>query len=125
MGINSGYSDISDNDLDSLIQEYCQEHPTAGHSYIIGHLCAAHSLCLQQHHILDSIDCIDRLGQGMQAIQQHIGKKEHMQYHVPRPNALWHIDGHHKLIKWGIVIHGVADGYSCQVCICSALSNLI
>ncbi|KAF8800932.1 hypothetical protein BYT27DRAFT_7035561, partial [Phlegmacium glaucopus] len=34
------------------------------------------------------------------------------QYQVPRPNALWHIDGHHKLIAWGIVIHGVADGYS-------------
>ena len=126
MGINSGYSDISDNDLDSLIQEYHQEHPTAERSYIIGHLHAAHSLCLQRHCILDSIDCIDQLGQGMWAIQQHIGKKkEHMQYHVPWPNALWHIDGHHKLIKWGIVIHGVADGYSRQVCICSALSNLI
>ncbi|KAE9382610.1 hypothetical protein BT96DRAFT_778281, partial [Gymnopus androsaceus JB14] len=31
---------------------------------------------------------------------------------VSRPNALWHIDGHHKLIMWGFVIHGVVDGYS-------------
>ncbi|KAF8797423.1 hypothetical protein BYT27DRAFT_7042192, partial [Phlegmacium glaucopus] len=37
---------------------------------------------------------------------------ERTHYHVPRPNHLWHIDGHHKMIAWGIVIHGVADGYS-------------
>ncbi|KAF8800927.1 hypothetical protein BYT27DRAFT_7042469, partial [Phlegmacium glaucopus] len=55
MGIDSGFDDISNNDLDNL---------------------------------------------------------ERRSYQVPRPNALWHIDGHHKLIAWGIVIHGVADGYS-------------
>jgi hypothetical protein len=33
------------------------------------------------------------------------------QYKVSRPNALWHMDGHHKLICWGIVIHGIIDGY--------------
>ncbi|KAJ7458755.1 hypothetical protein B0H11DRAFT_1617145, partial [Mycena galericulata] len=31
-------------------------------------------------------------------------------YEVLRPHALWHIDGHHKLILWGIVIHGIVDG---------------
>jgi hypothetical protein len=25
---------------------------------------------------------------------------------------MWHLDGHHKLIRWGIVIHGFVDGYS-------------
>lgn len=33
-------------------------------------------------------------------------------YSVPGPNALWHIDGHHSLIRWGMVIHGGIDGYS-------------
>lgn len=41
-----------------------------------------------------------------------VKKKVHQDYFVERPNALWHIDGHHKLILWGIVIHGVADGDS-------------
>ncbi|KAG1724334.1 uncharacterized protein EDB91DRAFT_1031170, partial [Suillus paluster] len=31
-------------------------------------------------------------------------------YAVPRSNHLWHLDGHHKLILWGIVIHGLIDG---------------
>ncbi|CAJ0927556.1 8614_t:CDS:1 [Entrophospora sp. SA101] len=33
-------------------------------------------------------------------------------YKVSGPNALWHIDGHHKLIRWKIVIHGAIDGYT-------------
>ena len=27
-------------------------------------------------------------------------------YAVHSPNALWHIDGYHKLIRWKFVIHG-------------------
>ena len=33
-------------------------------------------------------------------------------YHVPCPQALWHIDGNHKLIRWRIVVHGGIDGFS-------------
>ncbi|KAF8991330.1 hypothetical protein BDQ17DRAFT_1255009, partial [Cyathus striatus] len=36
-------------------------------------------------------------------------------YRVKRPNSVWHLDGHHKLINWGIVIHGMVDGYSRMV----------
>lgn len=34
------------------------------------------------------------------------------QYSVPAPNSLWHLDGHHKLVRWGIVIHAAVDGFS-------------
>eukprot|EP00112_Aurelia_sp_Birch-Aquarium-sp1_P003441 Seg1384.6 transcript_id=Seg1384.6/GoldUCD/mRNA.D3Y31 product="hypothetical protein" protein_id=Seg1384.6/GoldUCD/D3Y31 len=33
-------------------------------------------------------------------------------YYVPCPNALWHIDGCHKLIRWHFVIHACIDGLS-------------
>ncbi|XP_014677431.1 PREDICTED: uncharacterized protein LOC106817286 [Priapulus caudatus] len=33
-------------------------------------------------------------------------------YNVPSPNALWHIDGNHKLIRWRFIVHGGIDGYS-------------
>lgn len=36
----------------------------------------------------------------------------HRKYAVPFPNSLWHIDGHHKLIRWRIVTHGCIDGFS-------------
>ena len=31
---------------------------------------------------------------------------------MPGPNYLWHADGHHKLIKYRLVIHGAIDGFS-------------
>ena len=34
------------------------------------------------------------------------------EYVVPGPHHLWHIDGHHKLIKYGLVTHGCIDGFS-------------
>ena len=33
-------------------------------------------------------------------------------YSIPGPNALWHIDGHHSLIRWRTVVHGGIDGFS-------------
>lgn len=85
----------------------------------MGHLRATHSLRIQRHRVIASINRVDKLGQGM---RQQVGKKiSRRKYSVPRPNALWHIDGHHKLIAWGIVLHGVADGYTrkvCAVCAC-------
>ena len=113
--IDLDFSKISDSDLDNYVQEYRYENPAGGRSYIIGRLRAVHSLRIQRHRVIDSMNRIDRLGQGL---RQRLGKKkERRNYQVPRPNALWHIDGHHKLIAWGIVIHGVADGYSRKVCI--------
>ncbi|KAF5309236.1 hypothetical protein D9619_012711 [Psilocybe cf. subviscida] len=75
LDIDTGYSLISDADLDLLVKQY--------------------------HN---------KLGHGIK--QSRLQKKARQKYRVPRPNALWHIDGHHKLIHWGIVIHGIADGYS-------------
>ena len=33
-------------------------------------------------------------------------------YFADGPNAIWHIDGNHKLIRWRFVVHGGIDGYS-------------
>ena len=113
--INFRYDEIADEELDALVQKYYQENPTSGRAYIIGHLRAAPAFHIQHHRVMASMKCVDWLGQGL---WQRVGKeKERTRYQVPRPNALWHIDGHHKLIAWGIVIHGVADGYTHKVCL--------
>lgn len=36
-------------------------------------------------------------------------------YHVPWPNSLWHLDGHHSLIRLKIVINGSIDGFSRRI----------
>ena len=44
-------------------------------------------------------------------------------YSVPFYNSLWHIDGHHKLIRWKIVIHGGIDGLSRMITFLQAHDN--
>ena len=36
-------------------------------------------------------------------------------YSVKQSNSLWHMDGHHSLVRWRMVIHGCIDGYSRMV----------
>ena len=33
-------------------------------------------------------------------------------YSVSGPNALWHVDGNMKMIRWRLVIHAGIDGHS-------------
>lgn len=63
---------------------------------------------IQHRRVQDSIHRVDPLGP---VLRNHKTTRRG-KYKVARPNALWHIDGHHKMIRWGIVIHGIVDGYS-------------
>ena len=44
-------------------------------------------------------------------------------YYVPWPNSLWHLDGHHSLIRWKFVIHGCIDGKSRKIMYLHCSSN--
>ncbi|KAI6139130.1 hypothetical protein BKA82DRAFT_3926344, partial [Pisolithus tinctorius] len=61
---------------------------------------------LQYHRVLHSLRRVDRIGQ----VLRDRRVKRRRKYYAKQPNAIWHIDGHHKLIRWGIVIHGFVDG---------------
>jgi hypothetical protein len=61
--IDSGYDEISDEELDTLVRQYQQENPGGGRAYIFGHLRSAHSLRVQCHHVIAAITRIDCLGQ--------------------------------------------------------------
>lgn len=101
------YSSISDDDLDTLVKEYRQQNPQSGVRYLRGRLRQKYGLRLQKHRIKQSIDRVDPLG----AVLRSYTTATRRFYKVSRPNALWHLDGHHKLIRWGFVLHGIIDGY--------------
>ena len=44
-------------------------------------------------------------------------------YSVPGPDALWHLDGNHKLIRWHLVIHGGIDGFSRMITFLNCSGN--
>ena len=65
-------------------------------------------IVVQRQHIRDALHSVDPL-----ASQRRLCRAlNHREYHVEHPNALLHVDGYHKLICWGIVIHGGNNGYS-------------
>ncbi|KAJ7718288.1 hypothetical protein B0H16DRAFT_1279558, partial [Mycena metata] len=63
-------------------------------------------LRVQRQRLYSSVRRTDGLGRILR--QRHIIKRQ--DYRVARPHAIWHVDGHHKLILWGFVIHGFIDG---------------
>ena len=42
---------------------------------------------------------------------------------VAAPNAMWHVDGNHKLIRWRLVIHAGVDGFSRTVVFIKCANN--
>jgi hypothetical protein len=107
-GIDKKFAQLSDQELDALIRHFRNEHPGSGIRYIMGFL-RKRKIRIQRARVAASMNRVDPLRTLRQKIRQKIRRRE---YRVKRPNALWHIDGHHKLILWGIVIHGVVDRYS-------------
>ena len=42
---------------------------------------------------------------------------------MPGPNAVRHVDGNHKMIRWRLVIHGAIDGYSRTIVFLKCANN--
>ena len=101
------YSIIADIDLDALVQEMCSVFPRSGEKLVYGRL-RAQGIYVQRERIRESLRRVDPSG-----VHSRMRKVLHRRaYQVDSPNALWHLDGYHKLIRWRIVIHGGIDGYS-------------
>lgn len=100
------YSNITDGELEVLIRYYKRDRPNAGLRFVIAFL-KSHGIHVQRARIRLSMQRINPLGQYVRyqaAIKRRV-------YEAPRSNYVWHIDSHHKLIRWGIVIHGMIDGF--------------
>lgn len=105
IGIQRRYSAIPDADLDLLVRDYRTKKPETGFRYLRGHLRSL-GLNVQKRRVLSSLKRVDCLGR---ALRRRVAIRRR-RYFSSRPNALWHCDGHHKLIKYGFVIHGFIDG---------------
>ena len=56
-------------------------------------------------------DCLLRVGPDNRILRWGVVVSRRV-YYAPQPNSGWHLDGHHSLIRWGLVIHGCIDGFS-------------
>lgn len=100
------FSAISDPSLDMVVRRYKDNHPSTGIRYLRGYL-FRHGIRIQRRRITASLSRVDDVAKVI--LHNKIIKRR--EYKSARPNSLWHVDGHHKLGPWGIVIHGFTDGY--------------
>ena len=108
MGIQTHhFSCITDSELDVLVQEYQHCKPSSGLCYIRGWL-FSHRIQVQKEQVRLSVIQVNGLHQRLQ-YHEVIDRRD---YEVPWLHALWHMDGHHKLIQWGLFVHGIIAGYS-------------
>lgn len=116
----SGFSKITDSELDNKVRQFMEEHGSfIGSSMVSGHLKSI-GLRVQRHRIRN---CLARIDPNNSRIRWAITITRRV-YYVPGPNSLWHIGGHHSLITWGFVIHGAIDGYSRLITYLHCLTHL-
>ena len=101
------FADISDTELDIRIDQLKKIHSNDGERLIIGHL-RSQGIYVPRSRIRASIHRIDPVNT---AIRRRVTIRRRV-YHCDGPNSVWHIDGHHKLIRWRFITHGGIDGYS-------------
>lgn len=101
------YTEIGDEELSTIIKNIKDQHPHSGVSLVIGHL-RSNNIFVQHKRVRTILRALDPTNSALRWGLMIYRRT----YSVPGPNALWHIDGHHKLIRWKMVTHGGIDGFS-------------
>ena len=116
------YSDLDDIELDRAVLEIKGAFPDAGYVMMDG-LLKARGIVIQRHRIRLSVARVDPTG----VAERWATSIPRRAYRVGGSNALWHIDGNHKLIRSGCIMYDCLcllvrlwpDVYSCPpVCVC-------
>ncbi len=112
------YTVISDDVLDSVVGDLCSSFPRSGANMTVARL-RVQGINVQREKVRQSMRRVDP--DGIEARMRTVLRRR--KYNVCCPNALWHIDGYHKLIRWRFVVHGEMDGYSRLVMFLRVASN--
>lgn len=98
LSIQAQYSDITDQELDRIVYEIQRQFPMCGNRQMLGHL-LSRGYRIQQSHIRESQRRVDPDG----AVIRRLHVLNRREYSVPSPRSLYHIDGHHKLIRYTVI----------------------
>ncbi|RHZ82501.1 hypothetical protein Glove_109g51 [Diversispora epigaea] len=101
------YSIILNDKLDQIVQSIKEYQPNVRQVIIIGAL-KERGIKIKRQRLRESLRRIDPF----EISARWAELISHRKYQVAGLNALWHINGNHKLINWKFVIYGAIDGYS-------------
>lgn len=113
-----GYTDLTEEELEAHVRVIKRDHPNAGLVYLTGHL-RSRGIFVQRQRVVNALQTVDPDGV---AERLHLAIA-HREYSVPCPNFMWHLDGHHKLINWKLVIHACVDGFSRAIFFFNCVDN--
>ncbi|KAG8705515.1 hypothetical protein FRC08_001633 [Ceratobasidium sp. 394] len=108
--LQTGFSPVTPEELDRMVEEYKEIRPSSGIRFVSAHLRNS-GFKIQRHLVRDSLAQVD----GLATELRKSATVQRRTYVSSGPGRLWHGDGHHKLIRWGFVIHGFVDGYDRSV----------
>ena len=97
--IRDTYADISDQELDQNVLDIIKEYPNIGEKSVTGHLRSA-GYRVQQWRVRKALRNVDPAGVLLRRLCLDVTHRR--KYSVRAPQALWHIDGYHKLIRYNI-----------------------
>ena len=123
LSIRGTYSSITDEQLDEIVAGMQNQFPNWGNRQMYGYL-ISQNIRLQFCRVRESQSRVDPEG----SMMRRLTTLRRRTYSVRGPQHLWHVDGHHKLIRygtqwwiyyyidfiirWKFVVHGAIDGYS-------------
>ena len=106
------YTEIGNQELEKIVQQVVSEFPNSGIRMVRGHLLSK-GIKVTWERTRCTLWKVDPEGILNRSRQRPMINRR--VYSVPGSLALWHIDGNHKLIHWGFVVHGGVDGFSRKV----------
>ena len=90
------FTPLSDEELDEVVKDVKRDFVQSGYRMVVGVL-RSRGLKIQERRVMESLRRVDTEGVLMRSLQLRLINRR--EYTVYGPNALWHIDTNHKLIR--------------------------
>ena len=101
------FTEISQSELDELLKTIKSTNPNCEEVMIQGSL-IHRGIKIPRDMLRAAIHRVDHEN----TIQRQTSVINRRVYCAPHPNAVWHLDGNHKMIRWRLVIHAGIDSFS-------------
>uniref|UniRef100_A0A8W8MCH0 Integrase core domain-containing protein n=1 Tax=Magallana gigas TaxID=29159 RepID=A0A8W8MCH0_MAGGI len=105
LGIRQSYSPLTDHELEDEVKKIINDFPHVGYRTMSG-LLQVKGHRVQEKRIRHAMQNADSCGVLFRRLFLSASRVQRRTYSVKAPQALWHIDENHKLIRWRFVIHG-------------------
>lgn len=99
LSVRDTYSNLSDNDLRLEVQDLCSSFPCVGYRTIQS-LLLSKGIKVQESRVRQTVRECDPCGVLFRKVFLTSCRIQRRTYSVSGPQALWHIDGNHKLIRF-------------------------